>query len=64
MTLKNRRDAKDHQLQIRLSKNEYELLQQLSVVEDRNLSDTLRVCFMREARIRLPSDVLKNAQVV
>jgi hypothetical protein len=64
MTVKNRRDVKDHQLQIRLSKNEYQLLEQLSVVEDRNLSDTLRVCFMREARIRLPSNVLKNAPVV
>lgn len=64
MTLKNKRDTKDQQLQIRLSKNEYQLLQKLSVVEDRNLSDTLRVCFMREARLRLPADALKNVPTV
>jgi hypothetical protein len=60
MTLQDKRAVKDHQVQIRMSKNEYEILEKLSVFEDRSLSDTLRVCFMREARLRLSPNALKN----
>jgi hypothetical protein len=64
MTLQDKRAVKDHQVQIRMSKNEYEILEKLSVFEDRSLSDTLRVCFMREARLRLSSNALKNVPTV
>ena len=64
MTVQDKRAVKDHQVQIRMSKNEYEILEKLSVFEDRSMSDTLRVCFMREARLRLPPNALKNVPTV
>ena len=56
-----KKQAREEYLGVKLSKHELEILQKLAEQEERTLSDTARVCFMREARIRLPSSVWKNA---
>ncbi len=55
-----KKQLREEYLGIKLSKNELEILKELAKLEERNLSDTARICFMREARVRLPTSALKN----
>ena len=55
-----KKQLREEYLGIKLSKNELEILKELAKLEERNLSDTARIWFMREARGRIPSSALKN----
>ena len=56
MTLQNKYD-RDTNFSVRLSRHEVDMLEKLAKVEERSASDTLRICFIREARVKLPQSV-------
>ena len=60
MTLNKRKKTRDHQISVRLTTEELEVLEELAKFGNRTTSDLLRICFIREARLRLPSKALKS----
>jgi len=58
-----KKQTREEYLGMKLSKHELEILQKLAKLEERTLSDTARICFMREARVRLPASALRNATI-
>ena len=57
------KEIRKHQATVRLSDIELEVLEKLAKYEDRKISELLRVCFIRQARLSLPSSALKSLQV-